>query len=151
MATSKDLISKDTECVKETAVFESDLLDELLSSQKQAAHFLELARLALRDDPFVASKVGMTANDSQDQNLTTYCLVKEYQGTALHVIHTMLPLIETGIKKKRELLVKKGLDKVMAYVDDMVVKAKETLEEYDHIAVTLALFNITPRTVNVLV
>jgi hypothetical protein len=51
---------KDTECVKETAVlFESDLLDELLSSQKQAAHFLELARLALRDDPVIASKVGI--------------------------------------------------------------------------------------------
>jgi hypothetical protein len=45
-------------------------------------------------------QVRMTANDSLDQHLTTYCLVKEYQGTALHVIHTMLPLIETGIKKK---------------------------------------------------
>jgi hypothetical protein len=40
-------------------IFKSDLLDELLSSQTQAAHFLELALLALREEPVIASKVGL--------------------------------------------------------------------------------------------
>jgi hypothetical protein len=47
-------------------IFESDLLDELLLSQKQAAHFLELALLALRDDPVIASKVGLYSRSFED-------------------------------------------------------------------------------------
>ena len=45
-------------------------------------------------------KVRNTANDSQNQHLKTHGLVREYQGTALHVVDTMIPLIELGIKKK---------------------------------------------------
>jgi hypothetical protein len=55
------------------------------------------------------------------------------------------------IDMQRELLVIKGLDKVLAYVDDMVVKTQETIKEYVHIVVTLALFKITHIKVNVLV
>ncbi|XP_060590563.1 uncharacterized protein LOC132745631 [Ruditapes philippinarum] len=131
MAASTELVTKDTACVEHTeVVFESDLLTELLSSQKQAAQFLELAHLALRDDPDIASEVRMTANESQDQHLKTHSLVKEYQGTALHVIHTMLPIIQTGIKKKKELLVMKTLKKVLTYVDEMISKTDKTIDKY---------------------
>jgi hypothetical protein len=40
-----------------TEIFESNLLFELLLSQKEAARFLELAYLALREDPEIARKV----------------------------------------------------------------------------------------------
>ncbi|XP_045189785.2 uncharacterized protein LOC123547072 [Mercenaria mercenaria] len=132
-------------------LFESNLLYELLLSQKEAARFLELAYLALREDPDIARQVRNTANDAQNQHLRTHGLVREYQGTAVHVVKTMLPLIETGIKKRKTILVQKGLDKVLTYVDDMVKKTKETVNEYYKIktAVNDEISNIDEKNRNI--
>ncbi|XP_060567681.1 uncharacterized protein LOC132726379 [Ruditapes philippinarum] len=45
----------------------------------------------------------------------------------------MIQIIELGIKNKKEMLVMKGLDKVLTYVDDMVKKTKDTIQEYYNI------------------
>jgi hypothetical protein len=49
---------QNTQCMKSTSeVFQSNLLFELLFSQKEAARFLELAYLALREEPEIARQV----------------------------------------------------------------------------------------------
>ena len=43
-----------------------------------------------------------------------------------------LPLNDLLYHKQKEMLVRKGLDKVLTYVNDMVVKTKATIAEFVH-------------------
>lgn len=114
----------------ESKAFKRNLLFELYYAQKEAARFLELAYLALKEDPKIARKVRKTADDAQNQHMRTHGLMIGYQDTAKHVVKSMLPLLKKALEKKKVDLIKKILEKVLGYVNKMIKETKDTKDRY---------------------
>ncbi|XP_045192026.2 uncharacterized protein LOC123548642 [Mercenaria mercenaria] len=115
---------------QDKAEIDISVLEQLLYSQKEAARFLHIGYLSLREFPEVAEQIRMSADKAQTQHMMTVGLIKEFKITANHVITRTVPILKTGIEKKSTKVVQATLGKLLEYVNNMIRKTENTKHEY---------------------